>query len=84
MMLFLRYLNTMPTNKFRRDNPAWQGKKKELNDNSVWMLPHISKEYRIFQFICNTKGTQTETSTVSSATLRLDVNFNQVLQHRVI
>ena len=47
MMLFLRYLNTTPTNKFRRDNPAWQGKKKELDDNSVWMLPHISKEYRI-------------------------------------
>ena len=44
---------------------------------------HI-KRIQDFQFICNTKGTQTETSTVSSATLRLDVNFNQVLQHRVI
>ena len=47
MMLFLCYLNTTMTNNLRKDDPTWQGKKKELNDNFVWMLSPITKECRI-------------------------------------
>ena len=47
MMPFLRYLNTMLTNNLRKGDPAWQGKKKELNDNFVSMLSPIMKECTI-------------------------------------
>ena len=47
MMPFLRYLNTTLTNNLRKDDPAWQGKKKELNDNFILILSAITKECRI-------------------------------------
>ena len=71
MVPFLRYLNASLTNNLKKDNPAWQGKKKELDVNFVRMLSPIMK-VQDFQFICNTKGTQKETSTFSNVYTQTD------------
>ena len=74
MMPMLRYLSTTLKNNLRKDHPLWQGKKKDLNDNFADASSHNEKG-KDFQFICNTKGTQTETSILSSVYIQTECQF---------
>ena len=82
MMPFLRYLYKTLTNNLRKDDPAWQGKKKELNDNFVRMLSPITKECRISNSFATPNEHKRKHQHFPASTLRLNVNFNQILQHR--
>ena len=77
MMPMLRYLSTTLTNNLRKDDPLWQGKKKDLNDNFAYASSHNEK-VQDFQFICSTKGTQTETSIFSSVYIQTECQFQLV------
>ena len=77
MMPMLRYLSTTLTNNLRKDDPLWQGKKKDLNDNFAYASSHNEK-VQDFQFICSTKGTQTETSIFSSVYIKTECQFQLV------
>ena len=76
MMSFLHYLNTALPNYLRKDDPAWQGKKKELNDNFVWMLSPITKKCRISNSFATPKEHKRKHQHFPASTLRLNVNFN--------
>ena len=84
MMPFLRYLNTRLTNNLRKDNPACQVKRKELNHNFEWMLFPITKEYKISNSFTTPKKHKWKNQPFPESTLRLNVSFNQVFQHRAI
>ena len=77
MMPMLRYLSTTLTNNLRKDDPLWQGKKKDLNDNFAYASSHNEK-VQDFQFICSTKGTQTETSIFSRVYIQTECQFQLV------
>ena len=64
MTLFLHYLHTMLTNKLRWSSIAREEDraKRQLCADAF----SDNKRMQDFQFICNTKGTQTETLTFSS------------------
>lgn len=84
MVPFLRYLNASLTNNLKKDNPAWQGKKKELDVNFVRMLSPIMKECRISNLFATPKEHKRKHQHFPTYTLRLTVSFNQILPHHAI
>ena len=74
MMPFLRYLNATLTNNLRKVIQHGIGRRKNYT-KTFWGCFSHNERMQDFQFVCQTKGKQTKTSTFSSVHTQTECQF---------